>query len=186
MNWPCHFIYEILTEVFSLVEQPVWLAGLGASLAINSYRSLKFLNLTIGVERDDDEYCDLLCGLTRELRLIIGNNILEELKLYVEISNDTSFQTESEVWSAFDSVLTKSGAFPMLHRVSVVIRWYLESIILLERLKADKFPGLVESKAVEFNIGWNWPVTRTPPLGPGGLNARDQIRSDLFTYDSRT
>ena len=112
---------------------------------------LKFLDLCIGAEGDDDEHCDSLCGL----RFIIENNILEELKLYVEISNDTSFQTESKVWSAFDSVLTKSSAFPMLHRVSVMIQWYLKSIFLMERLKKDKFPGLVESKAVEFNIRWD-------------------------------
>ena len=136
------------------MEQPVWLAGLGASLAINSYQTLKFLDLCIAVEGDDED-CDLLCGLTRELRFIIENNILEELKLYVEIYEVTSFQIESEVWSAFDSVLTKSGAFPMLHRVSVVIQWYLESILLTERLKKDRFPRLVESKAVEFNIRWN-------------------------------
>ena len=138
------------------MEQPIWLAGLGASLAINSYRTLKFLNLSIGVEGDDEEYCVPLCSLSHELRFIIGNNILEELKLYVEIYNDTSFQTEPEVWSAFDSVLTKSGAFPMLHRVSVLIQWYLKSNTLpMERLKEENFPRLYESKAVEFNIRWN-------------------------------
>ena len=132
---------------------PVWLTGLGASLAINSYRTLKFLYLTITVEEDD---CDPLCGLSRELRFITGNNILEELKLFVVIDDDASFKTESEDWSDFDSVLTESGAFPMLHRVSVHIAWCSEFMdlvnLLIESLKEDRFPRLVESKAVEFNF----------------------------------
>ena len=135
------------------MEQPIWLAGLGASLAINSYRTLRFLHLTIKVEGDD---CDPLCGLSRELRSIIDNNILEELKLLVVIDDDALFKTEFEDWSVFDSVLTKSGAFPMLHRVSVLIQWYLKSNTLpMERLKEENFPRLYESKAVEFNIRWN-------------------------------
>ena len=128
------------------------LAGLGASLAINAYRTLNFLELFIVIKGDD---CDFLCGLNRELRFIVGNNILEELKLYVFFEDDTSFQNESEDWSVFDSVLTKSGAFPMLHRVSVVICWgmHLDGLnLLIESLKEDKFRRLVESKSVEFNF----------------------------------
>ena len=136
---------------------PVWLEGLGASLAINSYRTLRFLHLTIKVEGDD---CDPLCGLSRELRFIIDNNILEELKLLVVIDDDALFKTESEDWSVFDSVLTKSGAFPMLHRVSVEIWWCpqfmdLDENLLNESFKEDKFPRLVESKEVEFNFESN-------------------------------
>ena len=138
------------------MNQPVWLTGLGASLAINSYRTLKFLYLSITVEGFD---CDLLCGLSRELRFIVGNNILEEVILNVVVEDDDSFETESEDWSAFDSVLTESGAFPMLHRVSVEIYWFSaimgfnldELSFVIESLK-DKFPRLVESKAVEFNF----------------------------------
>ena len=139
-----------MTERISLVNQPVWLAGLGASLAINSYRTLKFLYLSIIVEGDD---CDLLCGLCRELRFIVRNNILEEVILNVVVEDDSS---ESEDWSAFDSVLTESGAFPMLHRVSVEISMGFkfklgELNLVMESLK-DKFLRLVESKAVEFNL----------------------------------
>ena len=136
--------------------QPLKLAGLGASLAINSYRTLKLLELSIKENHDSD--LDRLCGLSRELRFIARNNILEELKLDVVVDGDASWLTESEDWSAFDSVLTESGAFPMLHRVSVKIWWCVISRnpddchAMLEILKEVKFFRLVESKAVEFNL----------------------------------
>ena len=153
------------------MNQPVWLTGLGASLAIDSYQTLRFLHVTIMVDEEEND-CDPLCGLSRELRFITGNNILEELELFVVpvIDDDVSvsFKSESEDWSDFDSVLTESGAFPMLHRVSVQIAWCPELIdlmnllmesfkvdlmnFLIESLKKDKFPRLVESKAVEFNF----------------------------------
>jgi hypothetical protein len=108
------------------VDLPVGLAGLGASLAINAYRTLKSLELSITVRVGDDY--DPLCGLSRELRFIAGNNILEELELDVVVQADASCRTDSEDWSAFDSVLTESGAFPMLHRVFgrnlVVFIWH--------------------------------------------------------------
>ena len=134
------------------------LAGLGASLAVNAYRTLKLLDFSITVVGD---HYDPLCGLNHELGFIAGNNIVEGLKLDVVVQDDASCRTESDDWSAFDSVLTKSGAFPMLRRVSVGILWY--SVFdedeesgwqdhVLESLKEDKFPRLVESKAVEFKF----------------------------------
>jgi len=138
-----------------LVAQAVGLEGLGASLAINAYRTLKSLILRITVVGDDH---DPLCGLSRELRFIAGNNILEKLELVVAVQEDPSYRTESVDWSAFDSVLTESGAFPMLHRVSVKVWWYSawrdlsEQDAVLESLTKAKFPRLVESKAMEFNL----------------------------------
>jgi hypothetical protein len=93
--------------------------------------------------------------------LIAGNNVLEELKMDLVVQLDSSCQTESEDWSAFDSALTESGAFPMLHRLSVKIRWHslLRNLFgpgavaaVLESLKEDKFPRLVESEAVVFKF----------------------------------
>ena len=137
------------------------LAGLGTSLAINAYRTLVLLELSITV---GDVY-DPLRGLSRELRIIAENNILEELELCVAIEDDGSLD-ESKDCSAFDSVLTGSGSFPMLHRVSVDIYWcsqcmdtsYLDAMV--DSLKKDKFPRLVESQAVNFDFcahtGWCW------------------------------
>ena len=134
---------------------PVWLTGLGASLAINAYRTLKLLALGITVRRSNYP----LCGLPGELRFITGNNILEKLELDVWVNDGASCRTESEDWSAFDSVLTQSGAFPMLHQVSVRIWWDPVDRLgvevengVMEILKEDKLPRLVESKAVEFNF----------------------------------
>jgi hypothetical protein len=128
-------------------------AGLGASLATNVHQTLKFLALSITVR---DIYYPL-CGLGRELRFIAGNNILEELELDMVV--DAVFiRTESEDWSAFDSVLTESGAFPMLHRVSISAKIWPEDLDeehdwwCLESLMEDKFPRLAESKAVKFNF----------------------------------
>ena len=137
--------------------QPLVLAGLGASLAINAYRTLKLLEFCVTVLGDD---YNLLCGLNRELGFIAGNNILEVLGLYLVIEDDASCQNDSEDWSALDSVLTESGAFPMLHRVSVEIYWCSESestdISEQEKmskiLQEDKFPRLVKSKGVKFDF----------------------------------
>ena len=127
----------------------VKLAGLGAFFAINAYRTLKLLKLDIFPARDGP-----LCGLGNELRSIAGNNILEELVL-VTVRTDS----ESKYWSAFDSLLTESGAFPVLHRVSVKILWYSDSesgacrdLDDPDRLVESWLPRLVESKAVEFNF----------------------------------
>jgi hypothetical protein len=133
----------------------MWLEGLGASLAINSYRTLKYLELSIIVIGGD---YDPLCGLCPELRLIAGNNVLEELGLDLEVQIFTSFRTESEDWSTFDSVLTESGAFPVLHRVTVEVRWLsshrnrIEVDAVLESFKKDSFPRLRENEAVELSF----------------------------------
>ena len=142
------------------MNQPVLLTGLGASLAINAYRTLTSLEIGIYVVRDD---YDPLCGLSHELGFIAGINIIEELYLDVLVRVGTRWRTED--LSAFDSVLTEPGAFPILRRVSVKIWWYLEckpedqedrddvdAMFKLESSKEDKFPRLVESKAVEFNF----------------------------------
>ena len=135
--------------------QPLDLAGLGASLAINAYRTIKSLEFGVTVLEDDH---DLLCGFNRELKFIAGNNILEKLRLYLEIEDETAFKTESEDWSTLDSVLTESRAFPMLHQVSVEISWWSESMdisereAMLESLKKDKFSRLMKSKAVKFDF----------------------------------
>ena len=139
------------------MHHPVWLEGLGASLAINSYRTLQFLALTIIVVGN---YHDPLCGLSPELRLIAGNNVLEELELDLAVQIGSSVRTGSEDWSAFDSMLTDSSAFPMLRRVSVKIGRYPLSkgpiehnaVLDSEILREDSFPRLVESKGVVFNL----------------------------------
>ena len=134
------------------------LAGLGASLAISAYPTLELLELRTIVKIDD---YDRLGGLSRELKFIAGNNILKELELCLVIRDpiwDYESPLESKDCSAFDSVLTESGAFPMLHRVSVDIYWrpapndvsYLDA--MLESLKKDNFPRLVKSKAVKFDF----------------------------------
>ena len=132
--------------------QPLELAGLGASLAINAYRTLKLLQVRVIVVGDDD---DPLCGLNRELRVIAGNNILEKLDLEVWVKTDVPCRTDSKDWHTFDSVLTDPGAFPVLRRVSVKFRWYTTDMLnqdRLESVKENNFPRLVESKTVEFTF----------------------------------
>jgi len=134
------------------VVQPLKLAGLGASLAINAYRTLKLLQVGVTVVGD---YHDPLCGLNLELRVFAGNNILEELDLDVVVKTDVPCRTDSKDWRTFDSVLTESGAFPALRRVFVRFYWYTTDMLnqdRVESLKEDKFPRLVESKTVEFTF----------------------------------
>jgi hypothetical protein len=132
----------------------VRLAGLGASLAINAHRTLKLLALSTAVLNGYDP----LSGLGRELEFIAGNNVLEELKLDLLVDAVDPSRIESEYWSTFDSVMTESGAFPMLHRVSFQICWNLFDAVvdyedgIWESFKEDKFSRLVESKAVEFDF----------------------------------
>lgn len=131
------------------------LTGLGASLAINAYRTLRLLVLKFTVERDRDDNYGPLCKLTRELRFIAGDNVLEELKLDVMVRLGASRRIESEDCSDVDSLLTEFGAFPMLHRVMVKIWWYLredDGNGFSESLMEDKFPRLADSKAVESNF----------------------------------
>ena len=123
------------------MPQRLELAGLGSSLAINAYRTLKTLQFSLNIERDDR---DLLCGIEHELRFLAGNNIIEILELDMVFLDESSFQIDSEDWyadSALDSLLTESGGFPMLHRVSIELWWYSGSPECLNR---DKFPRLVE------------------------------------------
>ena len=134
------------------------MAGLGESLAINASRTLRSLGLSTGIIFPDEDHLDPLGGLSRELGFIAGNNILEELQLVIWFNDASSCLTHSsfELWSAFDSMLTDSDAFPVLRRVSVKFRWFLkywselENDALLISLKENKFSRLVESKAVEF------------------------------------
>jgi len=153
-------VYKVITAAIRLeylsltMNRPIELTGLGGCLAMNAHRTLKLLELSIPVIGDD---YDPLCGLSRELEFIAGNNILEELVLYVVVWDDAC-NTGSEDWSAFDSVLTQSGAFPILRRVSFKISWhtvckdlydYDAVLKSLDEVKS-KFPRLVKSKAVEL------------------------------------
>ena len=126
------------------------MAGLGATLAINAYRTLKVLKLRIAVVGDYDP----LCGINRGLGVIAGNNILEEFKLHVKFRPDISCRTYTEEWASFDSLLTESGAFPMLHLVRIWFRMIcLNTNEPRESLKHVKFPRLVESNEVDLSLG---------------------------------
>ncbi|KIM42085.1 hypothetical protein M413DRAFT_445248 [Hebeloma cylindrosporum] len=135
-----------------LVNMPTGLTGIGATLAINAYHTLESLEVYLDIEGDD---YDPLCGLSHELKFLTGKNVLKELKLDVMISNpERPCRTDSEDWSALDSVLTESGAFPMLRQVSINISWFSMCGIEVpfEQLKEDKFPRLMESKVVQFRL----------------------------------
>ncbi|KDR76686.1 hypothetical protein GALMADRAFT_139584 [Galerina marginata CBS 339.88] len=131
---------------------PLDLAGLGTSLMVNAYRTLRSVALGIVVRGNDSER---LCGLSGELRSLSGNNILQEFELNVVIAPG---RTETEEWAAIDWLLTESGAFPMLHRVSIEIRWSSDGREvpaiddILGSLTKERFPRLVESTVVEFNF----------------------------------
>ena len=126
------------------------LAGLGESLAINASRTLRSLRLnTTSTILLHDDYLDPLCGLSRELEFIAGNNILGGLQLELCFEDaSSSYLTHFELWSAFDSMLTDSVAFPVLRRVSVELRWFSkypnlsgsEHDAILKSLKENKFP----------------------------------------------
>ena len=137
------------------MNRPVKLKGLARSFEINAHQTLKYLQLNIPVVGDD---YDPLCGLSRELGFMAGNNILEELGLVVVVGG--ACRTESADWSAFDSVLTKSGAFPILNLVSIKIsrnsladgRNLDNEADMLARFKEVNFPRLVKSKAVAIKL----------------------------------
>ena len=159
-DWHCSkpYPFKILTaKYFVVVQHPLELAGLGESLAINASRTLTSLGLGI---RNIDDHDDPLCGFSRELGFIAGNNVLEELRLDMWCYGASLYPVshDSDLCSAFDSMLTDSGAFPVLRRVSVKFGWFLkhwsenEKDAVFEGLKENNFPRLVESEAVEFNF----------------------------------
>lgn len=130
------------------------MGGLGSSLAVNAYQTLRSLTLSLDV---DDEHYDPLCGLTLELQHFSGNNVLEELVVSVYVGLDRRCHTDSDDWSDLDVVLTHQGAFPMLHRVTVKLFWcsnYRQEWEVedkcLRRVTQDQFPRLLKSPAVEF------------------------------------
>ncbi|KIM37827.1 hypothetical protein M413DRAFT_30734 [Hebeloma cylindrosporum] len=151
-------LLEVTTGLAHLdldLVRPVQLTGLGASLASNAYRSLKYMNLRIfaySKEEEEDSFYPL-CGLNRELRSLAGNNVLEELELDVFAQSKPYQRDPSEDWSAFDSVLTESGMFPLLHQVSVEISWSTERFGSHEQhLIGCEFPRLMESRVVVRGI----------------------------------
>ena len=69
MNWRFHLSFKILTEnIFSASAAGVGRTGLNP---INAYRTLKLLEFSLNIKRDDH---DLLCGIERELRFIAGKS----------------------------------------------------------------------------------------------------------------
>jgi hypothetical protein len=72
---PSNFDSKILCSAL-LLE----LVGLRESLAINAYQTLTSLGLGTTVAIPDDDHLDPLCGLSRVLGFIAGNNILDELQ----------------------------------------------------------------------------------------------------------
>ena len=164
----CLALFKVLSlqnfdrkKYFVVHFHPFELAGLGESLAISASRTLTSLELRTTSIIVDNDHLDPLCGLSRELGFIAGNNILEVLRLDVWFTGASSYLTHFELWSAFDSMLTDSGAFPVLRRVSVDFGWFSrywsetakDAILELERLKENKFfPRLVESEAVKFSF----------------------------------
>ena len=137
-DWSKCFPFKNLTEkYFVVVQRPLELAGLGEGLAINASRTLTSLGLRTRSIIVHDDHLDPLCGLSHELGFIAGNNILEELELYVWFEDASSSYpsnpTHFELWSAFDSSEPERDA-------------------ILKSLKENKFARLVESEAVEFNF----------------------------------
>ena len=82
-DWRCSksYPFKILTAKDFVEFHPFELAGLGESLAINASRTLRSLRLRTRGIFLNEAYLDPLCGLSRELEFIAGNNILEELQL---------------------------------------------------------------------------------------------------------
>ncbi|KJA14245.1 hypothetical protein HYPSUDRAFT_208872 [Hypholoma sublateritium FD-334 SS-4] len=134
-------------------DHPLQLAGLGSSLAINAYQTLKSVKLSLLV---DGDHHDPLYGLPLELQQLSGNNVLEELKVDVLVSVDKPCPTDSDDWSDLDAVLTKQGAFPMLRRVTLNLLWSScdrdeeEVEALLDSLTRDRFPRLLQNSAIHF------------------------------------
>ncbi|PPQ73912.1 hypothetical protein CVT26_006660 [Gymnopilus dilepis] len=134
--------------------RPVTLAGLGASLKANSCWTLNSATFRIMVEGDD---YDPLCGLSIELRTLSGINVLEELRLFIDVQTDAPCRTQSDDWADFDAVLTGPG-FSSLRRVSVEIEWAsvgrnkLEVENALKSLTPERFPRLSQSVTIMFEF----------------------------------
>ena len=71
-----------------------------------------------------------LLGLFQELKTLVGKNVLEELKLIIEVTGD---RTVGDEWRRLDEILTPSN-FPHLRRVKISIKVLHISKTLKEEL----------------------------------------------------
>lgn len=137
------------------VDGPLLLTGLGSSLVVNAYHTLKAVELYLNVT---EGHYTPLCGLPLELRQLSGNNVIEELDVSILVETDEQCRTDLDDWSDLDDLLTVEGAFPMLRRVTIELAWYSSDRdegqikALLHRLTQDRFSRLLESSAVQFEF----------------------------------
>jgi hypothetical protein len=74
---------------------------------------------TLRLQHDiDDEIQDPLCGLCKEISIISGRNVIEEISLRVIVQTDCRCKTGSE-WGGLVAVLSRG--FPQLRYVSLDI-----------------------------------------------------------------
>jgi hypothetical protein len=129
-------------------------AGFAASLNTSSLATLTTLRLQHGI---DDEIQDPLCGLCKEISIISGRNVIEEISLRVIVQTDCRCKTGSE-WGGLDAVLSRG--FPQLLYVSldieicVFLPSFSEAALeeQINEIPRKYFPWLSSNIQVAFNF----------------------------------
>lgn len=99
-----------------------------------------------------------LCKLVKELEIIAGVNVLEEILLEVTLEIDgqefSPFVRGS--WSPIDMLLTTDGSFPKLKTVSVIIDctcvWGSSAEVIRNTVDAQNFPRLGSKDGIDFRF----------------------------------
>lgn len=132
------------------------LGNITSVLTSGSLRTLKTIQLSPLLETaNEDPYLDL----TKELEVIAGKNVLEQIILDINIETDSTCSTDPTKWAYLDNVLSSKDGFPFLHRVEVKITFWCycegdheEFLRKMWDIGRNKFPWLASAKQIEFKF----------------------------------
>jgi len=104
---------------------------------------------------NEDPYLDL----SKELEVISGKNVLEQIIIDINIETDRTCSTDPTKWAYLDSVLSTANGFPFLQRVDVKITFWCycggghqEFLGKIWDIGWNEFPWLASANQIEFKF----------------------------------
>ena len=115
-----------------------------------SLPTLVDIDITYQIENDHEIYDGPLSGLCHELEKMVGQNVVETIKLMIWVKPGY----DCTRWAELDDVLMgSSGGWPALRKVSLLFFLFRKSRDDLDKaLRELPMTKLVESKRVEFKF----------------------------------
>lgn len=127
-----------------------------AKMVAPSLHTLRRMHLEIRHETTTTESDDPLAGLCDELESISGKNKLEYLRIDIKLM-DMHPRYLGDEWGRLDMLLLKSGSWPMLKHVSLVVfvhhNAFSENLeVALKSLPRTQLTKLTSSKDLDFQF----------------------------------